>query len=324
MELKSTIVDDLYKVLTTKTANNRFYEKRSIGFRNEVEFARILKDKKFDTIDPGQFLITSKNKPNEPENTMIYVTVSNDDKSKYNEFYQVIKKLDEIKEMYFLQYKHPDSWSSIQFEVKDEKGNKKESRIMKPEFSVFRFTGDDWESSDMSKVQSEFSESSNMVCAKKENFVGYLNDFTETEVAGIYSNRFFLDVELGGYKKGMMDFDHIVLMNGKFVPVETKEKSPILGNKDPTDERLWSFGWDSRRFAWYFYLRHKIGMNCWYVIREINNKDDRKFVKWKKTDFDRFSRCTSWLAERSGGGGAGTIEAPYAAFEDLELDNNQN
>ena len=53
------------------------------------------------------------------------------------------------------------------------------------------------------------------------------------------------------------------------------------------------------------------------MIREVKDKDDREFMKWKMVDFDRFCRSVSWLAERSAGGGAGTIEAPYSAFDDF-------
>ena len=186
--------------------------------------------------------------------------------------------------------------------------------LIRPKLDVFEFVEGEWSESSLEEIREFFPESRQTTCAKKPNNFGYLTRYEMDDLIPVYCNRYFLDITLAGVSKGMMDFDHIIIKDGKFIPVETKEKSPI---KDSDDEKDWAFGWDSRRFGWYFYLRHKLDLNSWYVIREVKDKDDREFMKWKVVDFDGFCRSVSWLAERSAGGGAGTIEAPYSAFADF-------
>ena len=96
-----------------------------------------------------------------------------------------------------------------------------------------------------------------------------------------------------------------------------QQEIPIGKKKYPDDESEWHFGWDSRRIGWYMHLKMELGLDTRYVIREINNQTDRQFVKWKCIDMNMFRKCASWLAERAGGGGGGTISAPYKAFVDI-------
>ena len=315
MEITPEILsENLYRLLTTKIANRRFYEKRSLGFRNEIEFEHILKEREYETLDPGQFLLLNRKTNPNSQNSMIYVTVSKDDKSSYEKFYSMLGKLEDLKRFFFVEICDTDEWVDENFVIKDERGMKVNSMLIRPKLDVFEFVEGEWSESSLEEIRKFFPESRQTTCAKKPNNFGYLTAYELDDLIPVYCNRYFLDITLAGVSKGMMDFDHIIIKDGKFIPVETKEKSPI---KDSDDEKDWAFGWDSRRFGWYFYLRHKLDLNSWYVIREVKDKDDREFMKWKIVDFDGFCRSVSWLAERSAGGGAGTIEAPYSAFTDF-------
>jgi len=128
----------------------------------------------------------------------------------------------------------------------------------------------------------------------------------------MYANRFFLDVLLRDRRKGMIDFDGILKRNNEFWLLESKEKDPARrGNTQ-------YFGWDSRRLAWYFYVQNCCGLKTLYIVRQVNNQEERMFVDWKYIRLNDFAASASWLSESGGGGGSGTITAPLAAFDRLD------
>lgn len=316
---KDELVDNLYKILTSSIANTRFFNARSKGFRAELDYARKIKKEKVDHLDAGQFVVSKKGKDTPPENCIFYMTISTDKKDKYNKFYDLVFKLAEVKKMFFIEVGDISHWDAKEIITKDMANkNRIQVKILKPSLAVYRYENSIWTLSNFDEIKDLINKSKGDRIAKnKENHLSYLLDFDMDEIINVYCNRYVLDVELGGYNKGMMDFDLIIIENGKYIAVETKEKDPIGKKEHPSDPKQWAFGWDSRRFGWYMHLKMELGLNTRYVIREVNNQIERKFVKWKKIDMDRFRQCASWLAERAGGGGGGTISAPYSAFDDI-------
>jgi len=316
---KNELVDDLYKILTSSIANTRFFSARSKGFKAELEYAAKMKSDGDDVLDAGQFIVSKKDSDENPENFIFYMTVSSDDKSKYDGLYDLISNLSEMRGMFFIEVGDVSEWNTRKITTKEGvTTNNIQVNIAGPKLSVFRYDCGQWISSGFDEIKEMLvKKSSERIAKNKENLLGYLPAYDLKELVNVYCNRFVLDVELGEYNKGMMDFDHIVIENGIYVAVETKEKDPIGKRDFPDDERQWHFGWDSRRIGWYMHLKMEIGLDTRYVIREINNQTDREFVKWKKIDMSRFRKCASWLAERAGGGGSGTISAPYNAFVNI-------
>jgi len=313
------LVDDLYKILTSSIANTRFFNARSKGFRAELEYTQKIKNEGKEFLDAGQFVVSTKEQDQSPENYLFYMTVSADDKSRYIDFYKVLSQLPEIKNLFFIEVGGTTSWSTRKITTKDGGTmDNIEIDILAPSFTVYRFDNGKWTSSNFDEIKSMLvSSNTERIAKNKDNHLSYLLNFGNDELINVYCNRYVLDVELGGYNKGMMDFDLIVLEDGKFVAIETKEKDPIGKRDFPTDESKWAFGWDSRRIGWYMHLKMELDLDTRYVIREVNNQTERRFEKWKKIDMDRFRRCASWLSERAGGGGGGTISAPYNAFVDI-------
>ncbi len=300
------LITDLHSVLTSQIALPRFYKARALGFRNELEFERAVKDR--ESLDAGQFLFSKKGVTGQ-KNKIAYVTVSTDGPEKYGGFYDIIGRMPEVERMFFIQTEDMDRWTETQIPIKD--GIKRVmTTVSKPSFLPFEYDGGAWRGISLDLIKDLFDFSKIRACQRKDSeFFRYLNEYEMGEIAKIYCNRFFLDVTLIGRKKGMIDFDHILKIDGSYAVVETKEKTPMT---DPM-----SFGWDSRRFSWYMYLRHATGLDCAYVIREVADITDRDFVGWKAISLDDFCSHASWLAERQGGGGGGTISAPYEAFGDL-------
>ncbi len=313
------LVDNLYKILTSSIANTRFFSARSKGFRAELEYAAKIKSESAEVLEAGQFIVSKKESDESPENYIFYMTITNDDKGKYLEFYKVISKLPEMQNLFFIEVGDISEWGTVEITTKEGTSATKKIQVTipKPNLIVYVYNNGRWVQSDFDEIKKMLVKKSQRIARNKENHLSYLQNYDMGDLANVYCNRFVLDVELGRYSKGMMDFDHIVIEDGKFIAIETKEKDPIGKKKFPEDKTKWHFGWDSRRIGWYMHLKMELGLDTRYVIREINNQIDREFVKWKRIDMDRFRRCASWLAERAGGGGGGTISAPYSAFVDI-------
>ena len=304
---KDDLINNLYSVLTSQIAQPRFYAARARGFRNEIEFERIMRDA--ESLDAGQFLFTKKRIGEPMLNNIIYVTITTDKPEKYGEFYKMIGSMQEIKKMFLIHVEDLDRWTSTQIQVKKD-GSNVGIPIARPSFVPYEHVNGEWHKTNMDLIKDFFEFSRVRICNSKDRAVfDYMEKYRLDEIAKIYSNRFFLDVTLIGRSKGMIDFDHILKRGNSYVAVETKEKTPMDNPK--------AFGWDSRRFGWYMYLRHAVGLDCVYVIREIGDQENRQFVGWKAISLDDFCRNASWLTERTGGGGGGTISVPYDAFRDL-------
>jgi hypothetical protein len=312
------LVKDLHKILTSSIANNRLYGARITGFKNEIEFARLAEGRKMRILEGGQFLFSRKNRSTSTENSLIYITISDGNKEDYLDFYKRLANLGEISRLFFVEIGKFDEWGKTKFFVKDTHKKRVEEEILGPKLTVFEFEKDTWKTSSFDMIKENLVERKLRVAALKSDArFSYMNSYKGEEISKIYCNRYVLDVELSKYNKGMIDLDHIHPDSGNFTLIETKEKDPMKDKKAPTDQKKWEFGWDSRRFGWYLYLKHKLGFDVWYVISEIEEQKSRRFLGWKKIDMDKFCKCASWLSERSGGGGGGTISAPYTAFEDF-------
>jgi hypothetical protein len=312
------LVEDLHKILTSSIAQLRFYKARVTGFRSELEFSKVALEKKLNLLDGGQFLF-SNIEENLPENFIVYITVTDDNHEKYTDFYSKLSALNVVRNLFFIKINDIDEWNIIKIKIKDETNRLIESDILNPSFSVLRFNSGDWVNSNLNDIEKLFVQKKrDIVCSWKtfEPF-SYLNSYSVQELKKIYCNRFMLDISLGDVNKGMIDIDGILKENENYTLIETKEKDPIKDSSQPSDKNKWFFGWDSRRLSWYLYLKLNLGFNTWYVIREVDNQTQRNFVGWRKINIDRFCQCTSWLSERAGGGGGGTIVTPYIAFTDL-------
>ena len=81
------------------------------------------------------------------------------------------------------------------------------------------------------------------------------------------------------------------------------------------NEQLWSYGWDTRRLLWYLEVKKEIGFEILYIIRQIETREERKFIQWDSISFKNFLKGVSWSNSRGGGGGEDTLTAPYNHFD---------
>ena len=115
----------------------------------------------------------------------------------------------------------------------------------------------------------------------------------------------------------ILDLDGFIIKNKKIILVEIKEKTPNK-NKKLNEEIHWQYGWDSRRLLWYLYLLKKINFTILYNVRQIEEREERKFLQWDSIWINDFLKGVSWSFSRSGGGGEDTLSAPYSYFKNLE------
>src|SRR3990167_4004145 len=187
--------------------------------------------------------------------------------------------------------------------TKDEKEN----------FTVYGFKNGKFEKSRIEKIVDNFEKKNSLSFGRqKENKLSYLSKYAIDSVESVYSNRFFLDVILREYRKGMIDFDGILKKDENYLLLESKEKDAGGNEGDKY------FGWDSRRLPWYLYIKNVSGLETFYVIREVDNQTDRNFVDWRCISLNDFSESASWLSESGGGGNVGTITCPVGAFKSLK------
>ena len=69
---------------------------------------------------------------------------------------------------------------------------------------------------------------------------------------------------------------------------------------------------------WYLYLLKKINFTILYNVRQIEDREQRKFLQWDSIWIDDFLKGVSWSFSRGGGGGEDTLSAPYSYFKNLE------
>jgi len=121
------------------------------------------------------------------------------------------------------------------------------------------------------------------------------------------------------YMMELSDLDRLIWGRRSVYPVEIKEKTPVLD-----DRRVGSwFGIDAGPFAKLaFFAATSATLNSLFVVREINNTQDRDLVNWWVIEFRDLARYVSWVPQAGGtsmGGTASTVlKIPVDAFRPLD------
>ena len=190
------------------------------------------------------------------------------------------------------------------------------AHVHQPLFDFFEFKSGSWESCSLDDILNllESKKSATRVGTRKDSFVDYLRGYTDEEVNSIYCDRFFFDILLGGIKKGMSDIDKIIVEDEKYILVEVKNKTPFFDDSTPDDLSKASFGWDTRRLAWYLFLKNETELNTLLVVAEIDDKINRNIKRWKSITINHWCNCSSW-----GSDVGNTQMAPYTEFKDHDM-----
>lgn len=106
-----------------------------------------------------------------------------------------------------------------------------------------------------------------------------------------------------------------VSYEGRILPLEIKEKFPF----EAAGIKL--LGIDAGRIL--MLLRFCLPLDCngLYIIREVEDTEERKFVGWKMTTLDSIIMNSNWTLQAGGtgmtGGPTQTVTFPYTSFSDL-------
>ena len=301
---KQDIIDDLYYVLSSSISDTRFYGARVRGFRSELEFANHVESRGYNLLVGGQFLFRKRD--HRGNNRVLYVTVASEDHGRYVQLYDKLSHVPMVDDLFFMKLKPMESWGSKRIKA-IVNGSRQEIEIPEPTYDLYKFVNSRFQNANISEIENLLEPKTVRVCAEKDrSLFAYMSGYPIEDLAQIYANRFFLDVCLGGYRKGMIDIDGIIANGNNFTLVEMKEKDAGGSGEDKF------FGWDSRRLAWYLFLKINGGIDSYYVIREVNNQTARELVGWKYITIDDFAKGTTWLSERGS-----TVTAPYSLFSEI-------
>jgi hypothetical protein len=107
-------------------------------------------------------------------------------------------------------------------------------------------------------------------------------------------------------------------------PLEIKEKT------HGEDKKLGKyFGLDIGPFVKLaFYAAKRGNLHSLFIVREINNVQDRQLVKWWYITYDELAQYASWVFSSGGknmqGGGSSVVKIPRAEFQALDAANLAN
>ena len=339
---KKEVIDSLYKIMCTNTtsavdskvSNNDYFKRRVLGFKAEIEFEKELKDTKFNFMKGGILLSPRLDGSHSMKNKFSYITIDIQNPDNYLSIYSKIATWDEIR---ILSYAKLDliNWDLEDYEIRENKGSKlSKTKILVPRYKLYKY---DYEKNAFNElIENDFSQilnigsprlkkSSKYHLRKKEHFE-YFEKYDLDTLKKIYADRYFLDKKKNENKIfNTIDFDGFLMKEGKTLIIEIKEKEPIKpkSKKKSIDTKLWSYGWDTRRLLWYLEIQRKIGFQILYIVRQINNREDRSFIKWDSIFLNDFLKGVSWSNSRSGGGGGDTLTAPYNHFLELKEQINE-
>ena len=300
------------------------YEKRIIGFKAEVE-AKILFDSMKNTVLDGGWMLSNLRNKRCLDNSF-YFTISNDPPEKYVSLYSLLRKLNFIK-LFFIRYTDYASNSALSDPLGI--GN----QILTPIFSCFEFQNDSFVEVSRgshnlqpltelytTKTGTKYRSSFKLNKPPIEFAQQILECYSERHLFDILAKRIVFDGLLGFNKeRGIPSDIDLVIPNGtNFTFLEIKEKDK---SKTPPQ----GFGMDVDRI--FDILKIKQALNCeyLYVVKEVNNQTDRKFMNWWKISMQTFYDAVKNNKTLEGGAGMATAKAtnhptlvaPQSLFEKI-------
>lgn len=162
--------------------------------------------------------------------------------------------------------------------------------------------------------------------APRERRYNHLRYHTDTSLIPDYAlpeefSKEHLRVSFGTpYLAEVSDIDGIFWGQWNTYPIEIKEKTPA-----PSKDLGLFFGLDVGPFVKLaFYAAKRGNLHSIYVVREIDNAQDRNLVQWWFITFDRLAQFASWVPRAGGpamgGGQSSVVRVPRVEFQPLNAD----
>jgi len=266
-----------------------------IGFTAELAFQEWFdSNRKNKLIEGGMFLPTIRSST--PFTEAIYFTSSESSPSEFIDIYAKASAL-APKGLFFIQYnisKKSTTWGKkVLFQSKDN-GLLADKSFPIPPIEVFEFNpiSKEFLKCTIGDISNKFTprRTPNFLIKKpipkhiKQHFISKLKQFKVKTLLKIYIERLFFDGYLNlTYVRGApLDID--TFADGKekgLCLLEIKEKD--ISKRDPK-----GFGMDLRRISSLSQLSEAFNAKAFYVVRQVNNQTDRKFISWKIISLEKF------------------------------------
>ena len=334
---KDKVIDSLYKVMCTNTTtaidnkvkNNDYFKRRVLGFKAEIEFEEELKKTDFSFRKGGILLSPRLDGSKDMKNKFAYITIDSLNPIEYLKIYSEISAWDEVKILYYAQL-NLEEWKEEDYEVKEEKGGVLvKKKILVPDYKLYKFDREtkcfieskDNDFSNILQIGTKRSKKTSKFHLRKRDHFDYFKKYDLITLKKIYADRYFLDKKKNeDVVLNTIDFDGFITKKERTIIIEIKEKTPIKSeSKEGIDNKqLWSYGWDTRRLLWYLEVQNKTGFEVLYIVRQIETREERKFIQWDYIFLNNFLKGVSWSNSRGGGGGGDTLTVPYSHFKNLK------
>ncbi|GGC97695.1 hypothetical protein GCM10007216_30600 [Thalassobacillus devorans] len=156
--------------------------------------------------------------------------------------------------------------------------------------------------------------------SRRYNFLGYETDVSEIPSRAIpeeFTKEHLRVTFQNRYMQETSDIDGILWGNQFTYPIEIKEKTPA-----PDSALGEYFGLDLGPFVKLAYYASKRGnLHSLFIVREIDNTEDRNLVNWWFIPFEKLARYASWVPRAGGknmvGGASAVVKIPKNQFEEL-------
>ncbi|KXO78224.1 hypothetical protein AYL20_07560 [Acinetobacter venetianus] len=319
---KTLILNSLHHLIANNVLGQNAYISRFKGFVAELDFLPWMRAKRPNIpIFTGGYFVPNHYVSNSLISP-VYFTVCNSAPNDYIEIYRRIALIS-CHRMLFIQWDNSvpvNQWPLIDV-------MNTESPIPVPAMNCYEY-----DNQSNSFTQIDISNFFNTFTDKKPNRkaneipveaynsgISSLQSFEYSDILNLYVQRLIFDGYIGFSKvKGSpSDIDSIIFspQNNNFAFIEIKEKD--LSKKPPQ-----GFGMDLGRINDLLKLEQTTGWPAYYLVRHVNNQQERKFVGWRMISMNKFK---SNLADSiiQGGTGMGFTTGQYPTqicpFENFTL-----
>lgn len=156
---------------------------------------------------------------------------------------------------------------------------------------------------------------------KRHNFLRYHTDTTliaDDAIPEEYSKEHLRVVFQSAFQAEISDVDGIFWGHQHTYPIEIKEKTAA-----PSRDMGPYFGLDVGSFVKLaFYAAKRGNLHSLYVVREIDDTEERNLVQWWIITFDQMAQFASWVfragGQAMGGGQSAVVRIPRSEFQALE------
>lgn len=158
---------------------------------------------------------------------------------------------------------------------------------------------------------------------RRYNFLRYHSDISRIPVQSVPEEFSKENIRISFhnyYMAEISDVDGILWGNQFTYPLEIKEKTAA------TDSRMGEyFGLDVGPFVKLsFYAAKRGNLHSIFIVREIDNPEDRNLVNWLYISFEKLARYAGWTPGRGGtnmqGGASSVIKIPKSQFDVLDAE----